>query len=76
MRTLLLLGTPQAVQIRTPALAPGASRPVQTGRLQLVTHRELDSRAGNLGTAIVIFPPCFTLCLGEVGPLGDKGLTG
>lgn len=39
----------------------GASRPVWTGRLRLVTLGELNSRAGNLAAAIVVFPlvsPC------------------
>ena len=34
-------GRPQAVQVSAPAPAPGAPRPVQTGRLWLVTHGEL-----------------------------------
>ena len=55
-----------------PDLLPGPSRPVCTGRLRLVTCRELDSRAGNLATINFVFPLCFTLCLGEVGLLGIK----
>ena len=34
-----------------------------------------DSRAGELATATVVLPDV-TLCLGEVGPPGNKGLTG
>ena len=58
-----------------PHLPPGASRPLWTWRLQLVTCSELDSRAGNLA-ATIFFSLLFTLHLGEIGPLGSKGLTG
>ena len=34
-------GDPQVVQISAPSLPLGASRPVRTGRLRLVTHGEL-----------------------------------
>ena len=37
-------------------LPPGASRPMQTARLRLVTPGELDSRAGNLVPTIFEFP--------------------
>ena len=41
VRILLLLGTPQPVKISAPMQASGASRSVQTGRLQLVTTGSL-----------------------------------
>ena len=75
VRTLLLLGAPNLCRSAHPCLPPGASRPVRTGRLCLVTDRELDSRAGNLAAAI-FFSLLFTLHRGEVGPLGNKGFTG
>ena len=59
-----------------PDLPPEAYRPVWTGRLWLVTHRELDSRAGNLAAAVVVFLFCFTLCLWGEGLPGNKSHAG
>ena len=67
---------PQAVQTSTPAPVLGASRPVQTGRLQLVTCGELGSRAGNLATAIVVFLPSFTSCWEGRGRQGTQASRG
>ena len=51
-------GHPQAVQISALAPALGVSRSVWTGRLWLVTHGELNSRARNLA-ALLCFSSVF-----------------
>ena len=60
-------------------LPPGASRPVITGRLQLVTRGELGFRAGNLATAIfsLFVSPCVWERRGHQGTKAsqDKQLT-
>ena len=64
---------PRPVQIGAPA--PGAPRPLRTGSRGGHGGSGLQGW-GDLAAACGVVPPGVTLCLGEAGLPGDRGLTG
>ena len=71
-RTLLPLGAPKLCK----SAPHPREHPGQCGLGASVVTAGADSRAGELATASRVVPPGVTLCLGEAGPPGNKGLMG
>ena len=73
MKTLLPLGTPK--QCRSVHLCQTQEHLGQCRLGDCISYSQgAQLQSWKFGTTIVVFPPSFILCLGEVGPLGNKGL--